>query len=171
MATPVLARMKSITRYCQPGSVMYMRNQKSSNPPYVMVTVMEGPQDANTVLIKEADGTQTRAATADLFPDNLDQQPDCSLLFHISEATLLANLLKRDAISLPYTPPSNYDSASLVIGPTSRSIEHSSSRSGRSVLTLRAARGPVRRVGELPPPPPPQYSNHHRESSRRSYHR
>ena len=108
MATPVLARMKSITKYCQPGSQMHMRNTSSSNPPYVMVTVVEADLDAaGTVLIKEEAGTQARVAVADLFPVNLDQQPDCSLLFHISEATLLANLLKRDAISLPYTTTGN----------------------------------------------------------------
>ena len=84
----------------------WMRND-SAKVPYVAVQVVGEADAEGKVLVKDEAGTQTRTNSDGLYSMNLDQQPDCSLLFHLSEAALLANLLTRDALTLPYTTTGN----------------------------------------------------------------
>jgi len=83
-----------------------MRND-SAKVPYVAVQVVGEVDAEGKVLVKDEAGTETRTHSESLYPMNLDQQPDCSLLFHLSEAALLSNLLTRDALTLPYTTTGN----------------------------------------------------------------
>ena len=84
----------------------WMRND-SAKVPYVAVQVVGEADAEGKVLVKDEAGTQTRTNSDGLYSMNLDQQPDCSLLFHLSEAALLANLLTRDSLTLPYTTTGN----------------------------------------------------------------
>lgn len=87
-------------------SKSWMRND-SAKVPYVAVQVVGEVDAEGKVLVKDEAGTETRTHSESLYPMNLGQQPDCSLLFHLSEAALLSNLLTRDALTLPYTTTGN----------------------------------------------------------------
>ena len=103
---PPITRTGSRTRFLKDGSKSWMRNN-STKIPYVAVHLLGEVDAEGKVLVKDEAGTETRAQSEGLYPTNLDQQPDCSLLFHLSEAALLANLLTRDALTLPYTTTGN----------------------------------------------------------------
>ena len=103
---PPITRTGSKTRFLKNGSKSWMRNN-SAKVPYVAVHLVGEVDAEGKVLVKDEAGTKTRAQSEGLYPTNLDQQPDCSLLFHLSEAALLANLLTRDALTLPYTTTGN----------------------------------------------------------------
>lgn len=105
-AVPDAPSMTRTSSRTQDVSKLWMRND-SAKVPYVAVQVVGEVDTEGKVLVKDEAGTETRAHSKSLYPMNLDQQPDCSLLFHLSEAALLSNLLTRDALTLPYTTTGN----------------------------------------------------------------
>ena len=106
LAKPSLTKTGSQYRFLEVGSKSWQRNY-GGGPPYIAVEIISAVNAEGQALVKDAAGAETRVAAEDLFPTNIDQQPDCSLLFHLSEAALLANLLTRDALTLPYTTTGN----------------------------------------------------------------
>ena len=112
---PSLMATASLTRAVQSsltdGSRWWMRNNEPGSDPYIEVHLV-GPIDAKgTVLVQDENDNETRVPArlleGLLYPMNLDQQPETSLLAHLSEAALLANLLTRDGLTLPYTTTGN----------------------------------------------------------------
>ena len=99
---PSMTRTSSRTRDVS----TWMRTDRAKVP-YVAVQVVGEVDAQGKVLVKDEGGTETRTHSESLYPMNLGQQPDCSLLFHLSEAALLSNLLTRDALTLPYTTTGN----------------------------------------------------------------
>ena len=93
------------------GSRWWMRNNEPGSDPYFAVHLVGCVDAKGTVLVKDENDNETRVPArlleGLLYPMNLDQQPDCSLLAHLSEAALLANLLSRDGLTLPYTTTGN----------------------------------------------------------------
>ena len=109
MATASLTR--AVQSSLTDGSRWWMRNNEPGSDPYIEVHLV-GPIDAKgTVLVQDENDNETRVPArlleGLLYPMNLDQQPETSLLAHLSEAALLANLLTRDGLTLPYTTTGN----------------------------------------------------------------
>jgi len=109
MATSSLTR--AVQSSLKDGSRWWMRNNEPGSDPYLAVHLVGGIDAKGAVLVKDENDNETRVPVrllaGLLHPMNLDQQPDCSLLAHLSEAALLANLLTRDGLALPYTTTGN----------------------------------------------------------------
>ena len=84
------------------GSVCWLRHD---DPPYVKVVVDGQPVDGKVDVMLQAAGKKgVRVEVAALWPANSGEPtPDNSRLFHLSEATLLANTLERYGCDKPYT--------------------------------------------------------------------